>query len=167
VARHDDPIPTDLSDLLVSVTRSGEAPADQSFASGGTLLQTQIRDKQYRFNLMDRSQRGTGAPRPVLLLQLCTACPQAHGNRSATKHERETGLLAPRHASVAPTLTSQSPGARSTRSPGPRCRAPGNSRPGLVPSPLRQADHEAATLFAQSARQSHPWEVPPDEDALA
>jgi hypothetical protein len=34
VARHDDPIPTDLWDLLVSVTRSGEAPKDQSFASG-------------------------------------------------------------------------------------------------------------------------------------
>jgi hypothetical protein len=70
----------------------------------------------------------------VLVLQLCTACPQAHRNRSATKHERDTGPLAPRHSSV----TSMSP--------------PQSSQVGPPPAPSPARLHE--TIFPRS--RNHP-----------
>ena len=53
--KHDDPMPADLLRLLISAApHSEEPPKDQSFASGARFLQKLIRDKQHRFNLMDR-----------------------------------------------------------------------------------------------------------------
>ena len=53
--KHDDPMPADLLSLLISAApHSEEPPRDQSFASGARFLQKLIRDKQHRFNLMDR-----------------------------------------------------------------------------------------------------------------
>ena len=50
-----------------------------------------------------QKQRGTGRPRAVVLMvQICTAYPQACDNRSATNRERDTGPSASCHSSVSP-----------------------------------------------------------------
>lgn len=57
VGQYEDPLPTNLWDLLTSLApRSEEPPAGQSFASGARFLEKQISDKRRRFNLMDRSK---------------------------------------------------------------------------------------------------------------
>ena len=81
------------------------------------------------------------ASRLVLVLQLCTACPQAHRNRSATKHERDTGPLAPRHSSVTPMSPPQS----SQVGP-PPAPSPARLRETIFP---RSRNHPEADSFYQ------------------
>jgi hypothetical protein len=53
--------------------------------------------------------RGIDARVSVLVLQLCTDCPQASGNRPSTKREPRRGISAARHTAPAegvPSLTS-------------------------------------------------------------
>ena len=75
----------------------------------------------------------------VLVPQFCTECPQADRNRSATKHERDTGSLALCHSPVA--------------GPSPR-RNKGSKSVSPLPQPLRKNRIPEAATFLQ--RQSHP-----------
>jgi hypothetical protein len=60
----------------------------------------------YRTLATPKSERGTEAPRPVLVLQLCTAYPQAAGNGS--RSDRESALLGRRGAPLCLSFTTVS-----------------------------------------------------------
>ena len=97
--------PTTLYPIAIAEVIGGRKCKDETDGRGCDGIAWAVQRRAFSWRMPSRPitlDRNAG-PKPrafVLVLHLCTACPQAGGNRTARKHEHGAGPLAPHRSPV-------------------------------------------------------------------